>query len=109
MPRDNTMTVSIPREMLREVDEVRKREHRTRSELVREALRAYMRASALPIYAPTKRELAAIRKGREEISRGEYYTLAELRASLDSHHLKTRSKEPRTRTTPRKRTALARA
>lgn len=101
MPRDNTMTVSLPRKMLQEVDTIRKKEHRTRSELVREALRVYMGARTLPVYTPTPRELADIRKGREEIRRGEYYTLDELRASLDSHHLKTRSKEPRPRATPR--------
>jgi len=41
------MTVSLPPEMLKEVDRVCVHEHRTRSELVREALRQYfaMRAS----------------------------------------------------------------
>ena len=102
MPRD-TMTISLPREMTREVDEVRKREHRTRSELVREALRTYFTERVFPrFYSPTPRELAAIQKGRAEIRRGEYYTLDELRASLDSPHLKTRSKATRPRTATRK-------
>ena len=55
MSRD-TMTISLPPEMVREVDKVRKHEHRTRSELVREALRTYFVRS----YSPTPRELAAI-------------------------------------------------
>mgnify|MGYP001615646633 CR=1 FL=1 len=37
----HTMTISLPPEMLREVEVVRKAEHRTRSELVREALRTW--------------------------------------------------------------------
>jgi hypothetical protein len=36
-----TFTISLPPEMLTEVEAVRKAEHRTRSELVREALRLY--------------------------------------------------------------------
>ncbi len=35
------MTISLPPELLRQFEEVRKRESRTRSELVREALRVY--------------------------------------------------------------------
>ena len=38
-----TFTVSLPPEMAEELKEVMKREHRTRSELVREALRRYMK------------------------------------------------------------------
>lgn len=36
-----TFTVSLPPEMAAEVESVRKEEHRTRSELIREALRRY--------------------------------------------------------------------
>ncbi len=39
-----TMTISLPPEMIEEVEKVRKAEHRTRSELVREALQAYFTA-----------------------------------------------------------------
>lgn len=37
-----TFTISIPPGMAAEFEEVRKKEHRTRSELVREALRQYI-------------------------------------------------------------------
>lgn len=37
-----TFTVSVPPEMMEVVEETLKREHRTRSELVREALRRYL-------------------------------------------------------------------
>ena len=36
-----TMTISLPPAMIREVETVRKVENRTRSELIREALRTY--------------------------------------------------------------------
>src|SRR6266851_6595367 len=82
-------TISLPRAMLLEVDEVSKREHRTRSELVREALRVYFnraldaRIASLPVYTPTPRELRAIEKGRAAMKRGEYYTLDELFRAVD--------------------------
>ena len=40
-----TFTISIPPEMAAELEDVRKKEHRTRSELLREALRRYVAAA----------------------------------------------------------------
>lgn len=37
-----TFTISLPPEMAAELEEIRKKEHRTRSELIREALRRYV-------------------------------------------------------------------
>ena len=105
-----TMTISLPHEMVREVDEVRKREHRTRSELIREALRAYFgTAQALPVYTPTARERREIEKGREEMRRGEYVTTDELFSPLDRPQRKARPESGRTRTAPRARAATRRA
>lgn len=39
-----TFSISLPPEMLIEIERVRKEEHRTRSELIREALRRYFNA-----------------------------------------------------------------
>jgi CopG family transcriptional regulator / antitoxin EndoAI len=39
-----TFSVSLPPEMATELEQVRREEHRTRSELVREALRRYFAA-----------------------------------------------------------------
>ncbi len=89
-----TMTVSLPPTMIREVERVRKAEHRTRSELVREALRVYF---ASRTYTPTARELRAIERGRTAIRRGDYYTLDELRAALGSPSRQARPKSHRTR------------
>ena len=62
--------------MAEQVEKARKAEQRTRSELVREALRAYLN-KRVQVVAASKAELAAIRRGRAEIEKGEYVTLDE--------------------------------
>ena len=71
-----TFSVSVPPEMAGEIERVRKTEHRTRSELVREALRHYIRAASvravrerlaeLPEDAAAPDEIAAIAEGRRQ-------------------------------------------
>jgi predicted transcriptional regulator len=68
------ITISVPPEMLDELERVRKEEHRTRSELMREALRVYF-SSRIPEDTPAAAELRAIRRGRAAIARGDYVTL----------------------------------
>ena len=69
--------------MIKAVEKARQVEHRTRSELIREALRFYLaRVGSLPLYTPTARELRAIEKGRAEMRRGEYYRLDEFNKRL---------------------------
>jgi len=105
----DTITLSLPNAMTRQIEKACRREHRTKSELMREALRVYFgTARSLPTYTPTKAELEAIRKGREEIRRGEYYTLDELHASLASHHRRPRAPKSRPHTRARPRPAVAR-
>ena len=65
-----TMTVSLPPALARQIEEVRKKESRTRSELIREALRVYVN-SRYPAVQPTKAELAALRRGRAAFRRGD--------------------------------------
>lgn len=93
-----TMTISLPPAMVGEVERVRKTENRTRSELVREALRVYFnRARNLPVYVPTRRELDELEKGRQEMRRGEFLTVDELFRHLESPRPKARSKGRRPR------------
>jgi len=75
------MTISVPVAMAREMEVLQKKEHRTRSELLREAWRMYFE-SRFPVYMPTKAERAAINKGRAELKRGQYVTLSELMDEL---------------------------
>jgi metal-responsive CopG/Arc/MetJ family transcriptional regulator len=43
-----TFTISLPPEMAEEIEEIRQKEHRTRSELLREALRRYIFSATYP-------------------------------------------------------------
>lgn len=76
-----TLTISLPPEMAKDVERVRRAEHRTRSELVREALRTYL-SRRVPTVEASPGELRAIRRGRAEFKRGEYVTLDELLHAL---------------------------
>ena len=86
--------------MVRQFEEVRKRESRTRSELVREVLRVYF-AERYPAVAPTKAELAALRRGRAAFRGGDSLSLAEFLDGLESPTRRPRTKE--LSKTPRKR------
>ena len=87
-----TFTISLPEPMAKQVEEAMKAERRTRSELVREALRAYLNRR-VPVVAASKAELAAIRRGRAEIENGEYVTLDELLHGLAATDRKTSRKK----------------
>ena len=95
MRTSQTMTISLPPEMVKEVERVRKTERRTRSELIREALRTYFTLGRT--YTPTPAELRAIEKGRAAMRRGQYYTLDEFRTHLGGTGTKARPKKRRAR------------
>ena len=77
--------------MLRQFEEVRKRESRTRSELVREALRAYFE-ERYPAVTPTSAELAALRRGRAAFRRGDSISLSKFLNGLERPTHRTRAK-----------------
>ena len=87
------ITVSLPRTMADRVEAVRKAEHRTRSELVREALRTYFALSAyFPEEEATPAELRAIERGRRAVARGQYVTLNQLLYELEPDRRRPRAK-----------------
>ena len=94
MRTTDTMTISLPPAMAKQMEKVQKEEHRTRSELLREAWRQYFE-NRYGTYTPTKAELAAIRRGRAEIKRGEFVTLDQLKDDLKSANRKPRKKGSR--------------
>ncbi len=74
MPRVTaTFSISLPPQMAKEIELACRNEHRTRSELVREALRFYLREAELRAFragiarmaeaVPAADEIAAIRAG----------------------------------------------
>lgn len=73
-----TITISLPPEMVEQVEKTMRAEQRTRSELVREALRTYIAIRQFPEETPTPAEILAIRRGRAAYERGNYVTLDEL-------------------------------
>ena len=79
-----TMTISLPPEMIQRVEEVRKAEHRTRSELVREALRTYFAGRRIREVTASRAELRAIQRGRAAYARGDYVTLDHLLHEMGS-------------------------
>lgn len=91
MRSTHTFTISVPPAMAAEIDKVRRKENRTRSELVREAVRAYI-ADRYPTVQATKAELARVRKGRAEIRRGDFVTFDQLLDVLDSPRRQPRRK-----------------
>ena len=83
------MTISLPPAMLKEVEAASKAEHRTHSELIREALRTYL-YRRYPVVAATEAELAGIARGRAQIKKGHFVTVEQL-----AHDLETANRTPR--------------
>lgn len=98
-----TFSISLPPKMAAELERVRRNEHRTRSELVREALRHYMRAvgirgmkariATLPEAEPSIDELEAIEEGRAEFRIGKHVAFRELRHELHGTRKQPRAKK----------------
>ncbi len=94
MRTTDIMTISLPPAMVKQMEKVQRKEHRTRSELLREAWRQYFE-SRYAVYAPTRIELTAIREGRAAFKRGEFVPLSRLHHELDAARNQTRKKGSR--------------
>jgi predicted transcriptional regulator len=78
--------------MAKEIERARKAEHRTRSELVREALRIYLSARLIPAELQTPAETRAYRRGMAAYRRGDYVTLEEYLGGMDRRPRRARKK-----------------
>jgi metal-responsive CopG/Arc/MetJ family transcriptional regulator len=86
---------------------MRRKEHRTRSELVREALRHYIRVAdarsvrervaKLPEDEPVAEEIAAIEQGNKEFRKGNFVDLSKLHNELGRHRQQPRPKKSQAR------------
>ena len=92
MRETTTFTVSLPPAMAKEVERAMKAEHRTRSELVREALRIYLSARLIPSEMPTPAEARAYRRGMAAYNRGDAMTLQEYVDGMDRRPRGSRKK-----------------
>src|SRR5580692_9072880 len=88
------LSISLPPALLQQFEEVRKKESRTRSELVREALRAYFE-ERYPAVTPTRAELSALRRGRAAFRRGNSISLTQFLNHLGSDGLEPSNHRPR--------------
>ena len=80
-------SVSLPPELYEQAEAVRMAEHRTRSELVREALRSYIdRFRRIRVVEPTNPEARMIKEGWNAYEGGEYVTLEELHREMARSH-----------------------
>ena len=61
--------------MAEQVERAMRVEHRTRSELIREALRVYLSARIVPVESPTAGEVRTYRRGMAAYKSGDYVTL----------------------------------
>ena len=87
-----TMTISLPPAMIREVETVRRVENRTRSELIREALRTYFSSRRIREVTASRAELRAISRGRAAHARGDFVTLDQLFHEMGSPRRRARAK-----------------
>jgi len=95
MRTTQTMTISLPPRMVEEFEKVRKAENRTRSELVREALRTYFSlVHRFPEIPASQTKLAAIRRGRQAFARRGHTSVEELFHDLESGRQPARKKKP---------------
>ena len=74
-----TIAISLPPQMIEELDRVSERERRTRSEILRDALRRYItvaeRGRMIPVEDALPEEIEAMRRADEEYVRGECSSL----------------------------------
>ena len=83
-----SLTISLPLDMIEELDRLSHRQHRSRSELLREAFRCYAAGASeqqILVVDPEPDELEALEQGRAETARGEYVPLEDLLDELDSN------------------------
>jgi hypothetical protein len=69
-----------------------RKEHRTRSELVREALRVYLSTRLMPLETPTAKEVRAYRSGVAPYKCGDYVTLGEYLDGMDRRPRRARKR-----------------
>jgi predicted transcriptional regulator len=87
-----TITVSLPRDVLRKIERVQKRENRSPSNLIGEALDRFFSLRAV---RASNADLAAMRRARAEIKAGKFVTLEQAPHGLDASDRKTRRKRTR--------------
>ena len=84
------VTLRLPENVVRATDEVATRRECSRSALVEDALRWYLRVQDLAWDEASPEEMEAIERGRAEIARGEFVTFEEIKRDLAADLLEQR-------------------
>ena len=87
------VTLRLPEDVVRATDEVATRRECSRSALVEDALRWYLRVQDLAWDEASPEEMEAIERGRAEIARGEFVTFEEIKRDLAADLLEQRTTE----------------
>jgi predicted transcriptional regulator len=93
MPNARRVTITLPEDIVGAADEVAAKRECSRSALVEDALRWYLRVQELPWEEATPEEIEAIEKGRAEHARGEFVTFEEIKRDLEADLLEQRAKK----------------
>jgi predicted transcriptional regulator len=93
MPETRRVTVTLSEDVVGAADEVAAKRECSRSALVEDALRWYLRVQELPWEEATPEEIEAIERGRAQHARGEFVTLDEIRRELAADLLAQRPKK----------------
>jgi predicted transcriptional regulator len=87
------VTVTLAEDIVGAADEVAAERACSRSALVEDALRWYLRVRDLAWDEASPEEIEAIERGRAEIARGEFVTFEEIKRDLKADLLEQRAKE----------------
>ena len=79
------VSITLPKAMLTLVDKASKKEHRTRSEFIREAIRSYI-GKSLRVVATSAEDARVLARGRTEYAQGKFVTLESILNEVDNSH-----------------------
>jgi predicted transcriptional regulator len=90
MPETRRVTVTLSEDVVGAADEVAAKRECSRSALVEDALRWYLRVQELPWEEATPEEIEAIKRGRAQHARGEFVTFEKIKRDLEADLLEQR-------------------
>jgi predicted transcriptional regulator len=91
MPKPRRVTVTLSEDVLGAADELAAARACSRSALVEDALKWYLRVRDLAWDEASPEEIEAIERGRAEIARGEFVTFEEIKRDLEADLLEQRT------------------
>lgn len=94
MPKARRVTVMLSEDVAGAADEVAAERECSRSALVEDALRWYLRVQELAWDEAAPEEIEAIERGRAEFALGEFVTFEEIKRDLEADLLEQRAKKP---------------